>query len=113
MSYYRGDHEFEGQQGEPCEAEVPKSRRSWHSMEPSRVVEFVSAWGGSTAPHPQSICVAMDPDVGQCGLGPDDEVHQSTRKCGASWTSAVHPPDQFRHWCSALEAGGDCMHFED
>jgi hypothetical protein len=55
----------------------------------------------------------MDPDVGQCGLGPDDEVHQSTRKCGASWTSAVHPPDQFRHWCSALEAGGDCMHFED
>jgi hypothetical protein len=33
--------------------------------------------------------------------------------CGREWTSAVHPPDQFRHWCSALEAGYDCMHFED
>ena len=36
----------------------------------------------------------------------------STYKCGATWTSVLHPPDQFRHWCSALEAGGDCMHFE-
>ena len=34
-------------------------------------------------------------------------------ECGASWTSVLHPPDQFRHWCSALEAGYDCMHFED
>lgn len=37
----------------------------------------------------------------------------SKYKCNASWTSVLHPPDQFRHWCSALEAGGDCMHFED
>jgi len=37
----------------------------------------------------------------------------STYICGASWTSVLHPPDQFRHWCSALEAGYDCMHFED
>lgn len=37
----------------------------------------------------------------------------TTYKCGADWTSVLHPPDQFRHWCSALEAGGDCMHFED
>jgi hypothetical protein len=29
--------------------------------------------------------------------------------CNASWTSVVHPPDQFRHWCSALEQGYDCM----
>jgi hypothetical protein len=34
------------------------------------------------------------------------------RVCGASWTSVLHPPDQFRHWCSALENGWDCMHFE-
>ena len=33
--------------------------------------------------------------------------------CGRPWTSAVHPPDQYRHWCSVLEAGGDCMHFEE
>lgn len=33
-------------------------------------------------------------------------------QCGASSTSVLHPPDQFRHWCSALEAGYDCMHFE-
>ena len=34
------------------------------------------------------------------------------RVCGASWDSALHPPDQYRHWCSALEAGGDCIHEE-
>jgi len=37
----------------------------------------------------------------------------STYICGLPWTSAVHPPDQYRHWCPALEAGGDCMHFEE
>jgi hypothetical protein len=34
-------------------------------------------------------------------------------KCNARPSSVLHPPDQFRHWCSALEAGGDCMHYED
>ena len=34
-------------------------------------------------------------------------------KCNRPASSALHPPDQFRHWCSALEAGYDCMHFED
>lgn len=37
----------------------------------------------------------------------------SERACGAPASSVLHPPDQFRHWCSALEAGYDCMHFED
>jgi hypothetical protein len=46
--------------------------------------------------------------VGKCAVEVDDEG----RVCGKVWTSAVHPPDQFRHWCSALEAGADCMHFE-
>ncbi len=32
--------------------------------------------------------------------------------CNASWTSSLHPPDQYRHWCAALEAGGDCIHEE-
>lgn len=36
----------------------------------------------------------------------------TTYICGKSWTSVLHPPDQFRHWCSALENGYDCMHFE-
>ncbi len=35
-----------------------------------------------------------------------------TRVCGADWSSVLHPPDQYRHWCSALEAGGDCVHEE-
>ena len=37
----------------------------------------------------------------------------TTYICGNPWTSVLHPPDQFRHWCSALENGYDCMHFED
>lgn len=37
----------------------------------------------------------------------------SQYKCNAEWFSVLHPPDQFRHWCGALEAGYDCMHFED
>lgn len=31
----------------------------------------------------------------------------TSRKCGAEWTSVVHRPDQYRHWCSICEAGGD------
>ena len=37
---------------------------------------------------------------------------RSGHVCGASWDSALHPPDQYRHWCAALEAGGDCTHEE-
>lgn len=33
-------------------------------------------------------------------------------QCKAPWTSVLHPPDQYRHWCSALESGYDCMHSE-
>jgi hypothetical protein len=33
--------------------------------------------------------------------------------CNASASSVLHPPDQFRHWCSALEQGFDCMHLEN
>jgi len=33
-------------------------------------------------------------------------------ECKAPWYSVLHTPDQYRHWCSALEAGYDCMHFE-
>jgi hypothetical protein len=32
--------------------------------------------------------------------------------CKQPFYSVLHPPDQFRHWCSILEAGGDCMHLE-
>lgn len=55
-------------------------------------------------------------DGGQTKEGKCIEImeyrHGPSRPCGATWYSAVHPPDQFRHWCSTLEAGGDCMHFE-
>lgn len=37
----------------------------------------------------------------------------SSYVCGRPASSAVHPPDQYRHWCSALEAGADCVHFEE
>lgn len=37
----------------------------------------------------------------------------TTFTCGKRASSVLHPPDQFRHWCSALEDGYDCMHFED
>ena len=33
-------------------------------------------------------------------------------ECRADWTSVLHPADQYRHWCPALEAGGDCIHEE-
>jgi len=33
--------------------------------------------------------------------------------CGRPWSSVVHPPDQYQHWCGILEAGGDCDHDED
>lgn len=36
----------------------------------------------------------------------------SEYKCNLPASSVLHPPDQFRHWCSTLEAGGDCMCFE-
>jgi hypothetical protein len=35
------------------------------------------------------------------------------RLCGAPWSSSLHPPDQYRHWCAVLAAGGDCNHEED
>lgn len=38
--------------------------------------------------------------------------YEGGRVCGASWDSALHPPDQYRHWCPALEAGEDCTHEE-
>ena len=38
--------------------------------------------------------------------------YKTGRVCGASWDSALHPPDQYRHWCAALEAGRDCTHEE-
>ena len=28
-------------------------------------------------------------------------------RCGASWSSALHPPQQYRHWCAICEMGGD------
>ena len=31
----------------------------------------------------------------------------STYTCRASWTSVLHRPDQYRHWCAICEAGGD------
>lgn len=54
-----------------------------------------------------------DPKEGKCIVEDFNRFHQKMMPCGRLWYSAVHPPDQFRHWCSALEAGGDCMHFED
>ena len=50
-------------------------------------------------------------NTGRCKY-PMRRKNGSEYRCNASWTSVLHPPDQFRHWCSTLEAGGDCMHFE-
>ena len=36
-----------------------------------------------------------------------DGKKRSMQSCGAEWSSVVHPPDQFRHWCGICEAGGD------
>lgn len=54
-----------------------------------------------------------DTREGTCVIEQWNKFKQEMVPCGLTWTSAVHPPDQFRHWCSALEAGYDCMHFED
>ncbi len=50
---------------------------------------------------------------GKCVVNEWNKFKQELVPCGRSWTSVVHPPDQFRHWCSALENGWDCMHFEE
>ena len=50
---------------------------------------------------------------GKCVVGEWNNFRQKVIPCNREWYSVVHPPDQFRHWCSILEAGGDCMHLED
>ena len=49
----------------------------------------------------------------ELGYDPPASVYpRTTRQCGASWDSALHPPNQYRHWCAVLEAGRDCIHEE-
>lgn len=54
-----------------------------------------------------------DTNNGFCVVEEWNNFKQKMIPCNRTWTSVVHPPDQFRHWCSILEAGGDCMHMED
>lgn len=51
--------------------------------------------------------------TGLCVQDLYNERTDTSRPCNKPSSSVVHPPDQFRHWCSILEQGGDCMHFED
>lgn len=51
-------------------------------------------------------------DTGRC-VEPMHRHDGSEYTCNAPASSVLHPPDQFRHWCAALEEGRDCMHFED
>lgn len=41
----------------------------------------------------------------------EERAGGSTQKdfypCNAPWASVLHPPNQYRHWCSICEAGGD------
>jgi hypothetical protein len=102
------DHEFEGKQGEPCQAEVRRSNRSFDHLYARDPDTGVVTWGRT---GPDTLPCLHD----GCSAPEAAAIHQpkAYAPCGASWTSALHPPDQFRHWCSALEAGADCMHFED
>lgn len=94
------DHEFDNGDGGKtnsgtCVVEMP--RRHWHEFMGNR-----------------DLCdFALEPYGSICDEPRESREHQSFRLCGASWTSVLHPPNQFRHWCSILEAGGDCMHMED
>ncbi len=40
------------------------------------------------------------------------ETSVDYRPCNAAWSSVLHPPNQYRHWCAILESGGDCGHLE-
>lgn len=53
-----------------------------------------------------------DTSNGRCAVEEWNKHLERLVPCGNEWTSVVHPPDQFRHWCGVLEAGGDCMHME-
>lgn len=121
--YY--DHEFEGDQNQPCQALVMKYNDKFdhdydHEDEYCTNCESHVRYEDYGNGGGRSFCKCEH-------FTSDDWVHETCRKdrddilhnrrialpCNREWTSAVHPPDQFRHWCSILEAGGDCMHMED
>jgi hypothetical protein len=110
--YYAGDHEFQSADGSErgrCIALLDKIEGSWHAFAPNKVLELA---GGGEEPAPDATCLQRLPEGYVCSEPYDDPVHVPVRECGLPASSVVHPPDQFRHWCSVLEAGGDCMHLE-
>jgi hypothetical protein len=62
--------------------------------------------------HPFESDTAPGTDKGRC-KATMIRRDGSQYACRAPFSSVLHPQDQFgRHWCSALEQGYDCMHFE-
>ena len=62
-----------------------------------------------TAKHQEDPCEFMVwrmPGQREIELGVDPYA-RVWFKCGLGWTSVVHRPDQYRHWCNACEVGGD------
>jgi hypothetical protein len=131
--YY--DHEFVGNQDEPCQELIlrhnpdfqhhiedwvctrcnnPVQKITTHRTSDGEPDGWVEKCGCDWTKLPQGDYLA---NYWVCPIDrkpTNDLIHQTRieKPCGLSWTSVQHPPDQFRHWCSALEAGGDCMHFE-
>jgi len=125
------DHDYEGNGG-PCQALVPRYNPDWKHDYPSLSrggVEFCTSCdarvmftvtdtydgypsaGYSRCHCPEGtsknwVCMEHMTDY----MHPD-HAHRVLGPCNAQKSSVLHPVEG--HWCSALEDGYDCMHFED
>jgi len=105
------DHDFphDEQYCTRCKASVRFITESWYEGEP--------ASGRSECDCPE-FPGPITEEIWVCAHCKQDRfapqhMRRKEAPCGAPASSVLHPPDQFRHWCEALEAGYDCMHFED
>lgn len=128
------DHDYEGNQVEPCKYPVLRYNRDFqHAIDDSwctrcdlAVVRTVLSYYEGYPNAWQESCgcdwTKLDENdylsnywVCVIDRKPSrDPIHNSRVEvpCGADVNSVLHRPDQFRHWCGILEAGGDCMHGE-
>ena len=125
------DHDYEGDGG-PCQALVPKYNHEKDHDYPMAIhtgftgefctkcdsrVRFEELEGLPGAG--QSFCNCNIPYSSEnwvCmkDMKPyEDVIHArlTDQPCGSPKSSVLHPVEG--HWCSALENGWDCMHFED
>lgn len=139
--YY--DHHYVGDQVGPCEEQVLKFNKNWdhdflwdnrYCRRCNSQVQQIDLGEGVS----QSKCNCSDDDWlafnraaghygpyfmevfwicgnNDCRKPQMDTVHMSRdyANCGAQKHSVLHDPEDFGHWCSILDAGGDCMHLED